>query len=221
MSVCLFVFVLQWSEWANHSSARGVSLARVRVQDLSECVRRANDAPLKQDNARTFCTSCLSFLCRCSSSSGPCSASSSLSHPPARFPPPGGVVQYAPIRHYTFNVQILQGQGLHRKWFLFFFSPSTCCQGLTTCGSGGQSRFAVFSTQTKAGAPGLAVGTGPSLRATLTLAHEAEHCPLRNNGVSCVVPSGKCFGFFLSFLIGKGVCLLVQRCSPYIGAWKK
>lgn len=105
-----------------------------------------------------------------------------------------------PTRHETFNVQILQGQA------------STCCQGLATCGFGAQSRSAALGPN-QSWSSWTAVGSGSSPGASLTLAHEADHCPPRNNGVSCAVPSGKCFLFF-SPHAGKRCCLLVPRCKP-------
>lgn len=97
-----------------HGGLGGVSKAP--FQGLSECAQRANDAPRKQDDAQTFCTSCLTFLCCCSSSSGPCSASP-LSHPPARSPPPG---ESSTLRHATIPLMYRYYRDKDCKGFFFF-----------------------------------------------------------------------------------------------------
>lgn len=118
----------------------------------------------------------------------------------------------ARIHRYTFNVQLKTTgttESSIQAFVVCFFFTRTCCQGLTTHGSVGEGHLQ-YSTKTKAGAPQLF--RTARLEAMLILAHEAEHCPQRNNGVSWSCLQERVL--FCFFGIGKVLlaCPAMYRC---------
>lgn len=71
----LFCFFQRSDPSDRTAPSTGVFLGSLPGSLTIECVKRVNGETQKQDNAQTFCISCLSFPCCCSPSSGPSSAS--------------------------------------------------------------------------------------------------------------------------------------------------
>ena len=81
-----------------------------------------------------------------------------------------------------------------KKTVIQAFNSSACCQTHRTCGSEGEDHLQYHKYQSWTPSAARSLETRMArLEAMLILAHEAEHCPQRNNGVSWLCLQGGVF----------------------------